>query len=187
APPSPTTGETGPPPPASTNPTHLALLRVDIEALQRGRTTDGELCEIAGVGPIAVSAARDLLPESILELVITRGVDVANVTHLGRGPSAAQKVALLWTSPGCDVETCPRLDPRGIQHDPRTPWAHCHETVLDNLDRKCGHHHHLKTHHDWELIPGTGPRPMVPPDHPDHPNNQPGHHPPADQPGDPPP
>jgi len=185
-----------------TNPTHLALLRVDVEALRRGRVTDGELCEIAGVGPIAISAARDLLPESVLELVITRGVDVANVTHLGRGPNAAQKIALLWTSPGCTIGTCPRQHPRGIQHDHRTPWAHCHETTLGNLDRECDHHHELKTNHDWALIPGTGPRPMVPPDHPHHPNNQPdhpdhrpGHDPPGDHlgdhpgghPGDPPP
>ncbi|HEX6237409.1 MAG TPA: hypothetical protein VFZ68_09450, partial [Acidimicrobiales bacterium] len=180
-------GDAGPPAPRRvTNPTHLALLRVDVEALQRGRAEEGELCEIAGVGPVAVSAARALLPESVLELVITRGVDVANVTHLGRGPSAAQRIALLWTSPGCDVETCPRQNPRGIQHDHRTPWADCHETVLGNLDRKCGHHHHdLKTHHDWELVPGTGPRPMVPPDHPDHPDNHLAS--PSDHPGDPPP
>jgi hypothetical protein len=45
------------------------------------------LCEITGVGPVPVEVARRLLGESILKLVITNGVDVANVTHLGRGPT----------------------------------------------------------------------------------------------------
>ena len=32
------------------------IVRVDLEALLRGRATDGEVCEIAGFGPVAVSA-----------------------------------------------------------------------------------------------------------------------------------
>ncbi|HMC72204.1 MAG TPA: hypothetical protein VKJ07_23805, partial [Mycobacteriales bacterium] len=49
--------------------------------------------EITGLGPIPVSTARELLGDSILKLVITKGVDVLHVTHLGRGPNAAQRVA----------------------------------------------------------------------------------------------
>jgi hypothetical protein len=41
--------------------------------------------------------ARDLLGDAIVKLVITNGVDVANITHLGRGPTTAQKIALMWT------------------------------------------------------------------------------------------
>ncbi len=55
----------------SVDPTHLALLRVDREALVRGHTDAGGLCEIAGVGPIPIDAAGQLLGESILKLVIT--------------------------------------------------------------------------------------------------------------------
>jgi hypothetical protein len=29
----------------------------------------------------------------------------------------------------------------------------------------------LKTHHGWALVPGTGKRDMVPPDHPSHPHH----------------
>jgi hypothetical protein len=43
----------------------------------------------------ATRTARDLLGESIVKLVITNGVDGADVTHLGRGPTAAQRIALL--------------------------------------------------------------------------------------------
>jgi hypothetical protein len=67
--------------------------------LVRGRVEGDELCEINGVGAVSVQRARELLSESILKIVITRGVDVLNVTHLGRGPTVAQRIALLWTSP----------------------------------------------------------------------------------------
>jgi hypothetical protein len=74
-------------------PAFLALLRIDLEALRRGDVHDDEVCEITGIGPIPTMTARELLGESILKLVITKGVDVLNVTHLGRGPTAAQRIA----------------------------------------------------------------------------------------------
>jgi hypothetical protein len=114
-----TLGERGAEPPAKTpNPRYLALLRVDREALRRGDVRDDELCEITGLGPIPLRTARELLGEAVLKLVITKGTDVLHVTHLGRGPSAAQRVALLWSSPGCTVEGCPRT--RGRDRPPRT-------------------------------------------------------------------
>ena len=50
-----------------------------------------------------------------------QGVDVANVTHLGRSPTIAQRVALWWRSPECTREGCtrpqdvPRLGTRARQ------------------------------------------------------------------------
>ncbi len=152
------------------NPSYLALLRVDLEALVRGGVEGDELCAIAGVGPVPARVARELLGDAVLKLVITRGVDVLNVTHLGRAPTAAQRVALLWQSPGCIVEGCPN---RWVEIDHRIPWCQTRHTRLDELDRHCTHHHWLKTHKGWALVPGTGPRPMVPPDDPRHPDNQP--------------
>jgi Domain of unknown function (DUF222) len=152
------------------NPTHLALLRVDLGALARGRVTGDELCEVAGVGPISIRTARDLLGDSIVKLVVTNGVDVANVTHLGRGPTAAQRIAMLWSSPGCEVQGCSSTI--GIQADHRVPWADDQVTELANLDPLCGHHHRLKTLHGWALITGVGKRPMVPPGDPRHPADQ---------------
>lgn len=150
--------------------THLALLRVDLEALVRGRVEGAELCEITGLGPVPVATARALLGESVLKLVITNGVDVANVTHLGRGPTVAQRIALLWSSPGCDVRGCSSTI--SVQADHRVSWADHQVTELANLDHLCSHHHRLKTHHGWALIPGTGKRPMVGPGDPQHPANQ---------------
>ncbi len=137
-------------------------------ALRRGRVDGGELCEIAGVGPVPVSVARDLLREAIVKLVITNGVDVANVTHLGRGPTAAQKIALMWTNPTCAVEGCHR---RRIEYDHRKPWAQTRHTRLDELDPLCDYHHDLKTRLGWALVPGSGKRAFVPADDPGHPRH----------------
>jgi Domain of unknown function (DUF222) len=151
----------------STNPSLLALLRVDLDALVRGRTEGDELCDIAGVGSVPARVARGLLGEAILKLVITKGVDVVNVTHLGRGPTAAQRIALLWTSPWCTNSRCAHT--LQIQHDHRKPWTKVHETTLDNLDRLCGPCHKRKTQHAWALVEGKGRRPLVPPNDPRHP------------------
>jgi hypothetical protein len=152
------------------NPRFLALLRVDLETLRRGRVAGDELCEIKGVGPVPVPVAAGLLGQSVLQLVITRGVDVLNVTHLGRGPTAAQKIALAWASPGCTVQGCWRTR---VEHDHRQPWADTRHTRLDELDLLCEFHHDLKTRRGWALIAGTGKRPMVPPDDPRHPKHGP--------------
>jgi len=119
--------------------THLALLRVDLEALVRGRVEGDELCEITGLGPVPVATARALLGESILKLVITNGIDVANVTHLGRGPTVAQRIALLWSAPGCNVRGCSST--LSVQADHRVPWANDQVTELGNLD-------HLRLSHE---------------------------------------
>ncbi len=149
------------------NPRHLGLLRVDVEALRRGQVDGDELCEITGVGPIPVRIARDLLGDATLKLVITRGVDVLNVTSLGRGPTAAMRHALLWSSPTCVVEGCSRTF---VEHDHRTgaEFTHTRHTRLDELDPLCGGHHDLHTHHGWALVHGKGKRAMVP-DDPRHP------------------
>jgi hypothetical protein len=156
------------PPSRWSNPRYLALLRIDAAALRRGRVDGDELCEIAGIGPVPVSVARNLLGEAIVKLVITRGVDVANVTHLGRGPTTAQKIALMWTNPTCIAEGCHR---RRIEYDHRKPWAQTRHTRLDELDPLCDYHHDLKTRLGWALVPGTGKRALVPPDDPRHPRH----------------
>jgi hypothetical protein len=161
-------GETDNPRRRRVPPGYLGLLRLDVEALQRGRVHGNETCEIAGVGPIPVSVARRLLGDAVLKLVLTKGNDVLNVTHLGRGPTTAQKVAMLWNSPGCVITACPRM--AGIEHDHRIDWAHTHHTTLPELDRLCTHHHHLKTNRAWALIrDADGTVEMVPPSDPRHP------------------
>lgn len=155
---------------AAPKPRHLAILRVDLEALVRGSIEGDETCEIGGLGPIPVSVARDLLGDSILKLVITRGVDVRNVTHLGRGATIAQRIALLWERPICAREGCGRRARLEIDH--REDWSQIHKTEVVNLEPMCHHDHWLKTTKGWALVDGQGVRPMVPPDDPRHPHHQ---------------
>jgi hypothetical protein len=152
----------------SSNPRFLALLRVDAEALRRGEVEGDELCEITGVGPIPVERARHLLGEAVLKLVITKGVDVLNVTSLGRGPTAAQKVALAWLMPTCTAEGCSRTH---TEYDHRVDFRDTHHTRLDELDPLCDGHHDKKSREGWALVVGKGKRPFVPPSDPRHPRN----------------
>ena len=157
---------------------YRALIRVDLEALTRGGVAGDEVCEVTGVGPIPVPVARHVLGDAVVDLLVTRGRDVATVVHLGRGPSAAQKLALLWTQPRCSRQGCDQPW-TFTEIDHRTPWTDTHHTTLDNLDRLCRHDHRLKTIHGWALTTGTGTGPMVPPGHPHHPDHpdHPGHPP----------
>jgi hypothetical protein len=155
-------------------PQHLALLRLDVEALWRGYVEGDELCEIAGLGPIPVRIAKDLLEDAVLKLVLTNGIDVANVTSLTRGPTQAMRYASLWTSPICTVEGCSKTR---LEHDHRwgAEYKDTRHTRLDELDATCHHHHDLHTVHGWALVPGTGKRPLVAPEDPRHPANAPPH------------
>jgi hypothetical protein len=153
-------------------PEQLALLRLDASALWRGYAKGDELCEITGLGPIPVATARRLLGDAVLKLLITRGVDVASVTSLTRGPTQAMRYALLWSSPTCCVEGCTRTI---VEHDHCTgaEYKDTRHTRLDEIDRLCTHHHDLHTRHGWGLVPGSGRRLMVPREHPEHPANAP--------------
>jgi hypothetical protein len=148
---------------------YLGILRLDLEALRRGHAEGDELCEIVGLGPISVERAREALSESILKLVLTKGVDVQNVTHLGRGPNTAQKVALLWQRPECTNVNCHRTARLEHDHVDGAEYRKTRHTRLDELEPLCDPHHDLKTYQGWALIEGTGKRPFVPPDDPRHP------------------
>jgi hypothetical protein len=153
---------------ARTRVKYLAVLRADVESLRRGWIENDEVCEIAGVGPVPVAVARRVLGDSVLKLVLTRGVDVATVVHLGRGPNAAQRVALLWSQPMCSNVACSRPV---AEVDHRRPWRKNQQTALPNLDGLCHHDHDLKTRFGWSLVDGVGRRAFVPrtdPRHPEH-------------------
>jgi hypothetical protein len=144
------------------------IVRVDWSALVRGRVADGEVCEIAGVGPVPVSLVREMCDEdAFLAAVLTKGTDICSVTHLGRRFTALQVTALQWRDPECSRLGCANTVRLEIDH--RKDWAQTHVTEVDESDRYCHDDHKLKTEKGWALVEGTGKRPMVPPDHPDHP------------------
>ena len=156
------------------------LVRVDLDALLRGYPVGGETCEIAGYGPVAVSAVREMIDtdDPFLVAIATKGEQVLGVAHLGRRVNAKQQSALEWLYPTCAVEGCTRST--FLENDHREDWARTKFTLLDWSDRVCDHHHDLKTHHGWALVDGDGKRAFVPPDdarHPRHarPPRPPGH------------
>lgn len=145
------------------------VVRIDWDALLRGWPIGGEVCEIAGLGPVPVSVVRALMAsgDAFLAGVVTKGVDVANVFHLGRRPTAYQGTALDWQSPTCTTLGCNNT--HRLETDHREDWARTKVTLLRWLERHCEPCHVRKTRHGWALVDGHGKRPMVAPDDPRHP------------------
>ena len=122
-------------------PDKKVICLIDLDALNRGRVEDGETCEIAGVGPVSVSAAQRLMGDAFWALVIKDGVDVVNVTHLGRRVTAHQRTAL--EARGARCEFCGSSFRVEIDHI--EGWALTHKTELADLSLKCWSCHEAKT------------------------------------------
>ncbi|MHB8593736.1 MAG: HNH endonuclease signature motif containing protein, partial [Acidimicrobiales bacterium] len=128
---------------------------VSLEALRRRRLEPGELCEIPGVGPVPLTAVENLIGEATAKLVITDGVDVTTVCHLGRTVPAHVETALeardrICVVPGCDISLSLEIDHWKV------PFARGGPSALWNLARICRFHHQLKTYEGWELLGGPG-------------------------------
>jgi hypothetical protein len=129
----------------------LMRIRVDLGALYRGHAVPGEVCEIPGVeSPIPVRLARELIGESVLELIVSEGRDVKTVVTDTRHVSRALRIALEERDQVCAVPGCTASDPLEIDHW-RTEFAKGGETKLENLVRLCRYHHYLKTNQGWRL------------------------------------
>jgi|SRR5581483_7305 len=127
---------------------------VDHDALLRGHPVDGERCEIPGLGPIPVSVARTMAADSILKLIVTKGVEITAVAHAGRTIPAHLRTALEARDPVCIVPGCDTR--RRLQIDHRIPWAEGGPTTLDNTARLCPYHHYLKSHCRYTYRGGPG-------------------------------
>jgi hypothetical protein len=155
-------------------PATMVHVRVDHEALVRGHLEPGEICEIPGIGPIPVAAARRLAEDSILSVLVTNGIDVTGVAHAGRTIPASIRRALVERDPHCVVPGCDVRDRLEIDHV--VPVNERGPTRLDNLARLCHWHHYLKTHQGhllvhqgdhWSWEPPQMPAPDIEPDGPE--------------------
>lgn len=126
------------------------IVRIDHGALMRGHATNGETCEIAGVGPVAVGTVREWMSDAFLAAVITKGEDVQRVVHLGRRFTAAQRTALQWMDPVCARKGC--TNRLGLEYDHFEDWAHTHTTTVSAARRFCRGCHRLKSK-GWEVSP----------------------------------
>src|SRR6266511_2098487 len=148
-------------PPAAT-----VLMRLDATALRHGHTEGDEVCEIAGVGPVPVAVARDLLGDALLKIVITDGVDVLNVTHVGRTRTAAVQTALEWLFTECGVVDCHQRDHLEYHHT--NPYRDTKVTRLRELVPLCPHQHDLVEHRGFTLQRrADGEYDLLPPDNAD--------------------
>jgi hypothetical protein len=95
------------------------------------------------------------LGESILKVIITKGVDVTTVCHVGRAVPSHLRSALedrddKCVVPGCDVAQGLEIDHYQIG------FAEDGPTELWNLCRLCRWHHYMKTHCGYEITGEPG-------------------------------
>jgi hypothetical protein len=117
------------------------VVRIDLDAL-RGWTEPGEICEIRGVGPIPVPVALRMAKDAFLKAVVTDGVDVHSVVHLGRKPPALLRTAIEELHQSCAREGCDAT--RNLDIDHNVPWSEGGETRLSNLNPACKPDHREK-------------------------------------------
>jgi hypothetical protein len=143
-------------------PSAHVVVRVDAGALRRGAVRGTEVCEIAGVGPVPVRLARELLGDALLTVVVRDGVDIRTVTGTRRTIPRTLRAALFERDrvccvPGCHVERFLEIDHW------RRDYALGGPTSIDNLARLCGAHHAMKTNLGWRLAGGPGRWRWLPP------------------------
>jgi len=131
------------------------LVRVDAAALRRGRLGPGEHCEIAGVGTVSVAVARELLGDSLFNVVVTDAHDVKTVSGTKRTIPTSVRIALHQRDPSCVVPGCDAVLGLEIDHW-LTDYSDGGPTSLDNLARVCKVHHDMHTHKGWRLSGGPG-------------------------------
>jgi hypothetical protein len=158
-----TRGTTGGGPGSAPRPHTLVI--VDAAALRRGSTEGDELCEIEGIGPVAVDAVVELVGEGGMQLLVKDGVDIRSVTSTRRDLPQRVEAALVVRDRTCVVTGCGKR--HGLEGDHcRVDYDNDGPTCLDNLARLCPEHHALKTYGGWRLEGGPGHWEWIAPAHP---------------------
>jgi hypothetical protein len=126
------------------------LIIVNAESLRRGSTQGDELCEIEGIGPVSVAAAKELLSEGAFQYLVKEGFDIKTVTRSTRVIAHCIDMALIVRDRVCARPGCGnRL---GLERDHRQlDYGHDGPSELDNLVRLCPSCHRLKTDGGWRL------------------------------------
>jgi hypothetical protein len=128
---------------------------VDAAALGRGSLGPGEVCEVAGVGPVSLTGARRLLGDALLSALVVRGSDVAAVSSTTRSVPQALRLALVERDPECAVPHCRARFGLEVHHV-GVGFALGGPTTLENLARVCKRHHDMITYRGWHLGGGPG-------------------------------
>jgi hypothetical protein len=140
-----------------------ASLHADISPLLGGEMVAGDTCEIPGVGTVSLSAARALLGEAILKVVLSDGVAVRTVVHPNRTVASVIRTALLWQHRECCVAGCHNV--YGLETHHTEDYAKTRHTKYDELTVPCPPHHDLVTHDGYTLRRRPdGQYDLIPPD-----------------------
>ena len=134
----------------TSHPNVVMNIRVDLAAIKRGHTEHGEICEIAGVGPIPVATAIEYLGEAFLKLLVIDGTDIRTIAHMGRALPAKLRTAVEERDRVCQVPTCDVS--KNLEIDHIKPFAEGGATSFENLVRLCKRHHLQKTHDGYRLV-----------------------------------
>jgi hypothetical protein len=140
------------------------LVLVDAAALRRGSTSTGEICEIAGIGPVPVEAAIELLGQGSLQFLLKEGTDIRCVTKSSRDLAQKTAMALVARDRFCVIPGCGKR--LGLEGDHIVEFEHDGPTTYDNLARICPAHHAMKTYGNWTLSGSVGKWKWTPPARP---------------------
>jgi hypothetical protein len=135
---------------------------VDHAAWARGRTEEGELCEISGVGPIPVASAQAMAGDAFVKVLVGDGTDIQRVAHMGRTIPVHVRSALIARDARCVVPGCEVTKGLEIDHW-QVPFSEGGSSELWNLCRICHRHHYEKTHCGAILAGGPGGWTWTPP------------------------
>jgi hypothetical protein len=132
-----------------TRPKAMVIVHVSYEAITRGSLADGDVCEIKGIGPIALDAARRLAADSVLRILVTKGGQPMVVTPGVRTVPRALRLLVegrdtVCIVPGCDIS-------KGLQFEHRKDFALLGPTDADNCGMMCPGHHNMKTYLGYRL------------------------------------
>jgi hypothetical protein len=140
-----------------------ARLDVTEAALERGHVVSGEKCEIPGVGPIPVTAAKRMLRDARVSVIVRDDTDrITHVSSVTRTVPAKLRRWLDASYPVCGRQGCESS--RNLVIDHIRPYAD--GGILDehNAWKICTACDHLKQHCDWVVVGQPGDWDLVPPD-----------------------
>jgi 5-methylcytosine-specific restriction endonuclease McrA len=142
-----------------------ARLDVTEAALERGHVVAGERCEIPGVGPIPVTAAKRMLRDARISVMVRDDTDkITHVSSVTRTVPAKLRRWLEAEYPVCGRTTCENSRNLVIDHIVR--YADGGILDEDNAWRICTRCDHLKQHCNWVVVGQPGDWDLVPPDDP---------------------
>ncbi len=136
---------------------------VDLDALRRGHSHDGERSHIRGVGPLPVKVARRIASDAFLKAAVVDGCEIKKIRHFGRRIRAEVRTALeLGAVPEldgavCVEEGCGRR--HGLEWDHEDPLGHEGPTAYHDLKPRRRPHHREKTQRDRQAGLFFGPDP----------------------------